>query len=566
MCEPLFTKLFSIYSRSSNHSISSDGDSDDLPSDSSSSSSSFSLINSLNDASQGLVPPAWINSNEEWKVDCTGLKLATNYYLATHDRSTCIATHTADVNAVAKKIMTCLKAHSIQVKYTSNQIMDCSDDNAGGRKGNIRIVAPPKANCVTMDMVEFQVRLYIVNDSSCFDHLNLHSRSTTKESKASSSTAAASVLESSQGMDVNVKVDQCLVEVRRMAGCPVAFTEYRQLLAHAVNPTKESVVSSPPMLEKLPPVAPLYDDVTTHTATSVADSQSEEDLVDKALTRVMRLLQDPVCGTYLGIKYLTFLSECDNDITRPHFPRRLARRVMTESSDSGSHDIDTSKAGHIRNLVESLLRESAFLNSSKIAVEDWQHSFTVDSDSISNNLPATTALNVMEKLDEGEEEDGMLLLSVTSTQSNHRVKTKSTSTSRKSNTDFHFRETRYMSIMLLTNMIMRFQSCSSSSYGYNDDGSDETFQKEIERVTKPWLLHRVFPLLILELSEAEDRPHEAYAASKCLAAIMSSLPEVTTLTDHENLLHALQKANCVGEKSHPCLAQNTHKILTLLHV
>ena len=473
-----------------------------------------------------------------WEVDESALKFASKYYWTKNSHpssSTCISVQDGSVDSVsevAQRIVRCLKEHSIQARYTSNvhthvrtSSLSASKSTEEGGLGNSskqrrHIVPPPKASCVTMDMIEFQIQIYLVPKQRGGDSASI--------SNNTNATAE-------DGW-------QCLVDVRRMSGCPVAFSHYLQLLQRAIAAKCDDDITNTTttMICQLPPVAPLYEDSTIVTR----QTPSEDELVDKALSRAMMLMKEPACGTYLGLKYLSFLSGYDNDITRPNFPHRLARRLLTEGD--GNHDVDSiEKAGYFRNLVESLLCEFVFLSSSN----NLEDTYSSSSSTTQGETMITPKSSLHEKLTLG---DDLLSPSTSGALGEKESKKK------RSRANFHLRETRYLAIKLLTNMIVHFESSVNES--------DDDIQDRIERITKPWLLRRILPLLIGELNEAKDRPHEAYLVTKCLTAIMSSVPEVVAMCHHERLLDALQKASLVGQCSHPCLAQSTREIVTLLHV
>ena len=117
----------------------------------------------------------------------------------------------------------------------------------------------------------------------------------------------------------------------------------------------------------------------------------------------------------------------------------------------------------------------------------------------------------------------------------------------------YYRESRHNAFLFLSNIIDRFD--------VNADLDDN-----VDRIMIPWLLHKVMPLLIQELNDANKRPHEAFLASKCIRSLLKNFPEIIAMSNHASILRALQRAIKVGHMNHAHLERHCDKAISLISV
>ena len=159
------------------------------------------------------IPSPSLSLGPTWMVDSNALRVATKYYLT--DRSSCISVDSMiSLEEVADRIVSCLRQLSIQVKYTGNATTSTVSDNSSlkdlsckSTDWGLTIVPPPMAQCITMDLVEFEIQLFIVNrDYDCVEYRSNERKET-----------------------------KCIVEVRRIHGCSMNFIKYREDIVHALT-------------------------------------------------------------------------------------------------------------------------------------------------------------------------------------------------------------------------------------------------------------------------------------------------------------------------------------------
>jgi len=392
--------------------------------------------------------------NSPWEVDNDNLLIASKYYFMDRNISFPVV-GTSSASEVAKNIEKGLAKYSIKADYHGNVSTKRISDSPHKKT---RLNAPPTADCITMDMVEFQIQLFLVRS------------------------------ESDKAKDKDL---QCFVEVRRMSGCPIRFVKYKQIVKNCisdninVDPIDDTSSIVPPVYyEEGNSMLPVGEDPLEGTAS---------DSVHEALDRAIFLMENTKAGKYFGVKYLSFLSDGDlsNDI---------ARVILC-----GTKQYSTK----IREVIENLLRDvNSSLNDTCQAKNSSIHGVEDGAD---------TELVV---------DSDLLHMS-------------------------YYRESRHNAFLFLSNIIDRFD--------INADLDDN-----VDRIMIPWLLHKVMPLLIQELNDANKRPHEAFLASKCIRSLLKNFPEIIAMSNHASILRALQRAIKVGHMNHAHLERHCGIVMSLI--
>ena len=455
-------------------------------------------MSAINDRNKKLIAEKYFSSRPVWEINSDTLKFSTKYYMT--DISFCVPIlGGATAGEIAKRIVECLSRLSIQVDYESNT----------SASANGILTPPPIAHCMTMDMIEFEVQLFIVDSDK--QPFNSNAGNNNNDTSAT----------------------QCLVEIRRLHGCSIAFAQYKEALVNAAisplpwqssvqheielgkqdgsltvataAPTRSCIKthrssistrrSNMDMSERssaysvvdLCPLTSVHDDGTLTFSQIDEDDISEEEYAINVMKFALSIIGSSMEDTdshRLCLEYLIFVTSGKDGITEPYLSRRLAQLVLTESEETGIEEVIL-----IRKQVESLLSECY-------------------------EVP-TNELSSM---------------------------------------------TRHLAFILLCNLLEQFMYDTCSHIPNDDKGA---LQRKVDDfVFKPWLLHKVIPYLINELHVAKQRPHLAYISCKCLGMIVIKMPELISMIHHQGLIDGLEISHRIGIESHLCLSHHTYTLLS----